>query len=94
VTLLMNLPGTASSPTRCHGSLESLPPRRASVSLLGAAGLGMSCWPRSSFRRRPAKEDAFPKTEVPSTVRHRAGLLDLSKDLVRFELSVTPSTSF
>jgi len=57
------------------------------------AGLGMSCWPRSSFRRRPAKEDAFPKTEVPSTVRHRAGLGDLSTDLARFELSVTPPTS-
>jgi len=48
--------------------LESPPPRRAPPLLLRDSGAWLACWPRSSFPRPPAKENVFPKTEVPSTV--------------------------
>jgi len=63
--------------------------RRAQFPGWRGTAFGITGWPRSPFRRLPAKADAFPKTRVLSTDRRRArGKVALL--LVRVSLSVTP----
>jgi len=46
--------------------------RRAKFPWRRGAAFGNTGWPRLSFQRLPAKDDAFPKTRVLSTDRRRA----------------------
>jgi len=75
--LLRRQPSIPSSPTRCHGGLESL--RRASrgpsrqVSLAERGRVRQHGLAEVFVRRRPAKVGVFPKTRVLSTDRRRAG---------------------
>jgi len=67
-TLLQNPAEHSVSPTRCRErfGVSSAAPRMT-ASFGRQVLLGFSCWPRSSFRRPPAKDDAFLKTGVLST---------------------------